>query len=65
MVYRPAMLPPLGHRGTPEDGAAAIAFLLGPMARFVTGTTVHVDGGTWAAGGWQRGHECGHECGHE
>lgn len=53
-VYRPAMLPPLGHRGTPEDGAAAIAFLLGPMSRFVTGTTVHVDGGTWAAGGWQR-----------
>jgi 3-oxoacyl-[acyl-carrier protein] reductase len=54
MTYRPAMLPPLGHRGTPEDGAAAIAFLLGPMSRFVTGTTVHVDGGTWAAGGWQR-----------
>jgi 3-oxoacyl-[acyl-carrier protein] reductase len=54
MAYRPAMLPPLGHRGTPEDGAAAIAFLLGPMSRFVTGTTVHVDGGTWAAGGWQR-----------
>jgi NAD(P)-dependent dehydrogenase (short-subunit alcohol dehydrogenase family) len=54
MAYRPAMVPPLGHRGTPEDGAATIAFLLGPMSRFVTGTTVHVDGGTWAAGGWQR-----------
>jgi hypothetical protein len=24
------------------------------MAAFVTGTTVHVDGGTWASGGWRR-----------
>jgi NAD(P)-dependent dehydrogenase (short-subunit alcohol dehydrogenase family) len=26
-------------------------FLASPMARFVTGTTLHVDGGNWAAGG--------------
>jgi hypothetical protein len=24
------------------------------MSRFVTGTTVHVDGGTFAASGWKR-----------
>lgn len=52
--YRAATLPPLGHLGTPDDGAAAILFLAGDLSRFVTGTTLHVDGGTWAAGGWQR-----------
>jgi 3-oxoacyl-[acyl-carrier protein] reductase len=52
--YRAASLPPLGHMGTPDDGAAAVLFLVSDLARFVTGTTVHVDGGTWAAGGWQR-----------
>lgn len=54
LPYSPAHLPPLGHFGTPEDGAAAILFLASDLARFVTGTTVHVDGGTWAAGGWHR-----------
>jgi NAD(P)-dependent dehydrogenase (short-subunit alcohol dehydrogenase family) len=54
LPYRPAHLPPLGHFGTPEDGAAAVLFLASDLARFVTGTTVHVDGGTWAAGGWHR-----------
>jgi 3-oxoacyl-[acyl-carrier protein] reductase len=54
LPYQPAHLPPLGHFGTPEDGAAAILFLASDLARFVTGTTVHVDGGTWAAGGWHR-----------
>ena len=40
--------------GTPDDVAAAIMFLAGPMSRFVTGTCVHVDGGTFAASGWRR-----------
>jgi 3-oxoacyl-[acyl-carrier protein] reductase len=52
--YQPATLPPLGHLGTPDDGAAAVLFLASDLSRFVTGTTVHVDGGTWAAGGWHR-----------
>ncbi|HEV7762198.1 MAG TPA: SDR family oxidoreductase [Acidimicrobiales bacterium] len=52
--YEPAHLPPLGHFGEPVDAAAAILFLAGDLARFVTGTTVHVDGGTHAAGGWHR-----------
>lgn len=40
--------------GSSADVAAAIVWLAGPMSRFVTGTTVHVDGGTYAASGWKR-----------
>jgi 3-oxoacyl-[acyl-carrier protein] reductase len=40
--------------GHADDVAAAVVWLASPMAGFVTGTTVHVDGGTWAAGGWRR-----------
>ena len=41
-------------RGDVDDVAAAVVFLAGDLARFVTGTTVHVDGGNVAAGGWHR-----------
>lgn len=41
--------------GTVDDVAGAVMFLASDMSRFVTGSTVHVDGGTWAAGGWRRG----------
>jgi 3-oxoacyl-[acyl-carrier protein] reductase len=53
-AYDPAVVPPLGFMGEAEDAAAAAVFLASPMARFVTGATVHVDGGNWAAGGWRR-----------
>lgn len=36
--------------GTPDDVAAAIAFLVGDESRFITGTTLVVDGGLTAAG---------------
>jgi 3-oxoacyl-[acyl-carrier protein] reductase len=52
--YLPSVTPPLGHLGTPEDVAAAVLFLASDLSRFVTGTTIHVDGGNWAAGGWRR-----------
>jgi NAD(P)-dependent dehydrogenase (short-subunit alcohol dehydrogenase family) len=45
---------PTGVMGSVEDAAAAIVFLAGDMARFVTGTTLHLDGGTFAASGWRR-----------
>jgi len=36
---------PLGRLGTPEDVAAAVAFLASPAAAYITGTTIHVNGG--------------------
>jgi NAD(P)-dependent dehydrogenase (short-subunit alcohol dehydrogenase family) len=47
---------PLGRHGTPADVAGAALFLASPLSAFVTGTTVHVDGGTHAAGGWYPRH---------
>ena len=36
---------PLGTFGTPEDVAAAAAFLVSEDARYITGQVLHVDGG--------------------
>ena len=36
---------PLGRGGKPDDVAAAVAFLASPAAAYVTGTTIHVNGG--------------------
>ena len=52
--YHTAPAPPLGRWGTARDGAGAIIFLASDLARFVTGVTLHVDGGNLAAGGWHR-----------
>ncbi|WP_405151413.1 SDR family oxidoreductase [Sphaerisporangium sp. NBC_01403] len=35
----------LARRGQPEDAAGAVAFLAGPSASFITGQSLHVDGG--------------------
>ncbi|WP_018179242.1 SDR family NAD(P)-dependent oxidoreductase [Jongsikchunia kroppenstedtii] len=43
---------PLGGPGTPEDVAGAALFLASDLSRFVTGSTIHVDGGTHGSGGW-------------
>jgi NAD(P)-dependent dehydrogenase (short-subunit alcohol dehydrogenase family) len=37
-----------------DDVAGAALFLATDLSRFVTGTTIHVDGGNFAAGGWHR-----------
>lgn len=44
---RAAMLAsiPLGRAGTPEDVAGAVGFLVSPAGAYVTGTTIHVNGG--------------------
>ena len=39
---------PLGRRGQPSDVTDAIAFLAGDGARWITGTTLPVDGGVLA-----------------
>jgi len=43
---------PLGRLGEPEDLAGAAVFLASSLSRYLTGETLHVDGGTHAAGGW-------------
>ncbi|HEV3184451.1 MAG TPA: SDR family oxidoreductase [Xanthobacteraceae bacterium] len=36
-----------GERGTPDDIAATVRFLCGPGARYITGQTIHVNGGAY------------------
>jgi len=38
---------PLGTLGTPEDVAAAVAFLASPDGNYITGQTLHVNGGMY------------------
>jgi 3-oxoacyl-[acyl-carrier protein] reductase len=38
-----------GERGTPDDVAAMVRFLCGPGARYITGQTIHVNGGSFFA----------------
>ena len=37
--------PPIGRRGEPEEIAAMVRMLCGPDARYITGQTIHVNGG--------------------
>ena len=38
---------PLGRLGNPEDVAAVVAFLASPQAAYITGATLHVNGGLY------------------
>ena len=42
---------PAGRFGMPEDVAAAVAFLASAEAGYITGTTLHVNGGMYMSGG--------------
>jgi 3-oxoacyl-[acyl-carrier protein] reductase len=45
--HRKTRTTPLGRRGRPEDVAAAVRYLAGPGARYLTGQTIHVNGGVF------------------
>jgi 3-oxoacyl-[acyl-carrier protein] reductase len=49
--YAPKL--PMGW-GNEDDCAGPMLFLASDLSRYVTGTTVHVDGGSSAASGWSR-----------
>lgn len=43
---------PMGRPGHVDEIASAAVFLASDMSSYITGQTLHVDGGTHAAGGW-------------
>lgn len=45
---------PLGRFGRPEDSAGCAVFLATELSAWVSGTTVHCDGGSLAAAGWYK-----------
>jgi 3-oxoacyl-[acyl-carrier protein] reductase len=56
---RTALNVPLGRLGHVDDLAGAAVFLASGLSSYVTGQTLHVDGGTSAAGGWYHHPETG------
>lgn len=44
-VPKPVNNIPIGRRGVPQDMADLVRFLVGPYARFITGQTIHLNGG--------------------
>jgi 3-oxoacyl-[acyl-carrier protein] reductase len=53
-TLRPDVAPgiPMGRPGHVDELASAAVFLASDMSSYITGQTIHVDGGTQAAGGW-------------
>jgi 3-oxoacyl-[acyl-carrier protein] reductase len=51
---RAASMIPMGRAGHVDEMAGAAVFLVSGLSSYVTGQTIHVDGGTAAAGGWYR-----------
>jgi 3-oxoacyl-[acyl-carrier protein] reductase len=50
---------PMGRAGHVDEMAGAAIFLAGALSSYVTGQTIHVDGGTHAGSGWYHHAETG------
>ena len=50
---------PMGRVGHVDEMAGAAVFLASDLASYITGQTIHVDGGTHAASGWYHDPETG------
>jgi 3-oxoacyl-[acyl-carrier protein] reductase len=50
---------PMGRPGHVDEMAGAAVFLASEMSRYITGQTIHVDGGTQAASGWHHNPQTG------
>jgi 3-oxoacyl-[acyl-carrier protein] reductase len=50
---------PMGRPGQVDEIAGAAVFLASEMSSYITGQTIHVDGGTQAASGWYHNPETG------
>lgn len=49
-----ALTIPLGRKGRVEDVSNCVLFLASGLSSYITGTTLHPDGGALAANGWMR-----------
>jgi NAD(P)-dependent dehydrogenase (short-subunit alcohol dehydrogenase family) len=43
---------PMGRQGTYEDLGGCALFLASDLSEYITGTSLHPDGGAWASAGW-------------
>jgi 3-oxoacyl-[acyl-carrier protein] reductase len=46
-AHHAGKVPPVGRKGTPEEIATLVRFLCGPDARYITGQTIHANGGLY------------------
>jgi NAD(P)-dependent dehydrogenase (short-subunit alcohol dehydrogenase family) len=50
---------PMGRQGTYQDIGGTALFLASDLSEYITGTTLHPDGGAWASAGWWNWPELG------
>jgi len=50
---------PMGRAGRADEIAGAAVFLASDMSSYITGQTIHVDGGTQASSGWYHSPQTG------